>query len=113
MKRQMIRFSFILSFLFGLEMLRIYPSLLYMKTQGKYSLLENKVGLAASDFYKHVTKKGGPSSPSGREPGRLRIRTGLSLAPRRGMEQHQYGEQLQPAGQHQQAQHHLGKGAVA
>lgn len=77
MKRQMIRFSFILSFLFGLEMLRIYPSLLYMKTQGKYSLLENKVGLAASDFYKHVTKKGGPSSPSGREPGRLRIRTGF------------------------------------
>lgn len=61
----MIRFSFILSFLFGLEMLRICPSLLYMKTQGKYSLLENKVGLAASDFYKHVTKKAAPPPPAG------------------------------------------------
>ena len=50
MKRQMIRFSFILSFLFGLEMLRIYPSLLYMKTQGKYSLLENKVGLVELQY---------------------------------------------------------------
>ena len=50
MKRQMIRFSFILSFLFVLEMLRIYPSLLYMKTQGKYSLLENKVGLRQAIF---------------------------------------------------------------